>query len=216
MIEWIVVEPGAPLPAEALPDAERHDRVERRELSGPLRRAAIIAGAVILAGAAGVVLLREWRGLAAVPLGLALVFAGWSGGARKTVYLPSADGRHVLAEFAVAATAADERKRRATARLERWEYVATPLVMVGAAACFIAGGARPAEAILSVLTMYCGVSAPAWIGSWKSRSESEAVASERFRQLSDPRLPLPGDAFTTALPGSTLSPPSCDATRDGP
>jgi hypothetical protein len=204
--EWVEVEPGAPLPAEALPGAERHDRVESRELSGPLRRAAIVAGAVILAGAAGTVLLREWRGLAAVPLGLALVFAGWSGGARRTVYVPSAEGRYVLAEIAVEVPADDAR--------ERWEYVVTPLVWVGVAAALIANGARAEQVIPSILVMFCATSTPEWIRSWRSRSESEAVASERFRQVSDPRLPLPADTFITSLPESAQPPsPSSAAAR---
>lgn len=211
--EWIGVEPGAPLPAEALPGAERHDRVERRELSGPARRAAVIAGTTILAGVAGVVLLGEWRGLAGLPLGLALVSAGLVGGARKTVYLPSPEGRYVLAETAVEAPAVDERKRRANARFERfWDYGVMPLLAVVVAASLIANGARAAQVIPSILVMFCAGSTPGWIRSWKNRSEREAVASERFRQLSDPRLPLPADTFGTSPPQSTQSPSSPDAT----
>lgn len=201
---WIEVEPGAPLPAEALPGAERHDRVERRELSGAARRAAVFAGAAILAGAAGVVLFGEWRGLAGLPLGLALVGAGLIGGARKTEYLPSPVGRYVLAETAVEVPAASEQTRRANARFERiWDYGVIPLLAVGAAGFLIANGVPAAQVIPSFLAMFLAISTPGWIRNWQSRSESEAVASERFRELSDPRVPLPADTLVTPRSEST-------------
>jgi len=214
---WIEVEPGAPLPAEALPGAECHDRVERRELSGAARRAAVIAGAAILAGVACVVLFGEWRGLAGLPLGLALVGAGLIGGARKTEYLPAPEGRYVLAEAAVLMPAEQERKRRANARLERiWDYAAKPLMTAMFAATLISDGVRPAQVILSALALFCAISTPEWIRSWKNRSESEAVASERFRQFSDPRVPLPADTLVPSRSESTGSPSSPDPAPSRP
>src|SRR5688500_16405093 len=64
--EWVEVEPGAPLPPEAPPWAERHALVKRGELADWLRRPVLGLAMAMLAGAAVLVMMGDLRGYGAV------------------------------------------------------------------------------------------------------------------------------------------------------
>lgn len=186
---WVEVEPGAPLPSEAPPWAERHALVKRGELPDALRRPTLGVAVALLAGAAALVMTGELRGYAAVPVGLALLWAGLTGGVRRDAFVPSPEGRWVAIEGPPEPEepAAIEAVRKAG---RRFDIVAGVVFAVILGVAYWAGGLDLRTMMLLVGALGVGA-APSLLEAVKRRTEPEAPVSERFLQASDPRLPLP-------------------------
>jgi hypothetical protein len=186
---WVEVEPGAMLPPEAPPWAERHALVKRGELPDALRRPTLGVAVALLAGAAALVMTGELRGYAAVPVGLALLWAGLTGGVRRDAFVPSPEGRWVAIEGPPEPEdpAAVEAVRKAGRRFD---------IVAGVFFAAILGVAYWAGVLdLRTMMLLLGALAvgavPSLLEVAKSRTEPEAPVSERFLQASDPRQPLP-------------------------
>lgn len=190
MNRWIEVEPGAPLPAEVPPWAERHELEMRPELSGTRRRLALAAGVVALGVSATMLLMGNTLGLAGVLPGLVFVYAGWTGGPKHPDYVPSPGGRYVLAEVPPEPRDIAEleraRKRMRRVGIAYWGGAAVFMTAI------VALGHLSPRDVGMVLAAVAAGGLPGAIEAVKRRLTSEAEVSDRFLEASDPRRPLTG------------------------
>ncbi len=194
---WIKLAPGAPLPPEAPPWAERHALVKRGELPDALRRPTLGVAVALLAGAAALVMTGELWGYGVVPVGLALLWAGLTDGVGSKAFVPSPEGCWVQIELPLGPEdlAAIEAVRKA----ERRANIEAVLALAVTLGVVYWAGALDRTIMLLVAALGAGAAMPLLLEAVKRRTEPEAPVSERFLQASDPRLPLPD-------PGAPRSP----------
>ncbi|HEX9938026.1 MAG TPA: hypothetical protein VGB15_12920 [Longimicrobium sp.] len=213
--EWVEVEPGAPLPPEAPPWAERHALVKRGELADWLRRPALGLAVAMLAGAAVMVMMGELRGYAAVPVGLALLWAGWTGGVQRETFVPSPDGRYVQVELPPEPVDPAEELR--VRKRARWAAVGISAAFVSIvavlAALVVLDGFHVGDLLVPAALGLLATAGQSLVEAVKRRTQSEALPSERFLQLSDPRQPLPdGSVHLSGAAADDVEQPAAGAT----
>jgi len=213
---WVEVEPGAPLPPEAPPWAERHELVMRPELSEPWRRATLAAAVAMLAASAAAVIAGSPLGYAGVLPGVVFLYAGLTGGPKHPVYIPSSDGPYVAID--APPEPRDPAELAKARKLSRMFDLLSRGIGVSVVLCFVASGFFTLRELgIFVLAIAAGGS-PLLVEAVKRRLKSEAEVSERFLAASDPRNPLPIDsADAGALPAGAEARPdlgSLPPTRD--
>lgn len=216
----IEVEPGAPLPPEAPPWAERCELVQKPGLSDEARRAVqgtgvalmgVAAAATWLLGSAGSVGL--YAALAAI-LGLVVLFAGLIGVPPSEKYVPSPNGRYVAVyEPDPPLDPAGQGEARGSEGRIRWFETAGIVVVVAIFSFLYASGFLPLESAGAIVLAYL---LPPAVNAVKRRLKSEAEVSERFLQASDPRNPIPFTASGSATPQAALSAPETQGRGEVP
>lgn len=213
------VEPGAPLPPQAPPWAERHALVKRGEVAEWLRRPVLSLAVAMLAGAAVLVMMGDLRGYGAVPVGLALLWGGWTGGAQHETFVPSPDGRYVQVELPPEPfDPAEELRVRKRARWAAVGIAAAFMSIVALlGALVVLEGFQVRDLLVPAALGLLATAGPSLLEAVRRRTRSEALPSERFLQLSDPRQPLPdGSARLSGAAADDLEPAAAGATSRHP
>jgi hypothetical protein len=217
--EWVEVEPGAPLPPEAPPWAERHALVKRGELADWLRRPVLGLGIAMLAGAAVLVMMGDLRGYGAVPVGLALLWGGWTGGPRHETFVPSPDGPYVQVELPPEPfDPAEELRVRKRARWAAAGIAGAFMSIIALlGALVVLEGFQVRDLLFPAALGLLATAGPSLVEAVKRRTRSEALPSERFLQLSDPRHPLPdGSTRLSGAAADDVEQPAAGATSRYP
>lgn len=209
---WVKVEPGAPLPPEAPPWAERHALVKRGELPDALRRPTLGLAVALLAGAAALVITGELWGYGVVPVGLALLWAGLTGGVWAEAFVPSPEGCWVQIELPPVPE--DPAAIEAVRKAERRSNIVLGVLFAAALAVPYWAGIYDLWTMMLILGVLGAVIAwPVLLAVVESRTEHEAPVSERFLQASDPRQPLPdGSARLSGVAGDDVEQRAAGAT----
>ncbi|HEU4558870.1 MAG TPA: hypothetical protein VFS20_13510 [Longimicrobium sp.] len=224
MQKWIELEPGAPLPPEVPPWAERYELVKPEGISHDVRRALKAAGATLFAGGgAAALLMGASAGFAHVIAALAMLAGcilfcgGLIGGSPSEEYVPSRDGRYVAVELPETLRDPAEREEaRSFERRVNWiAGTVCAAVLISVYAFVYAAGYLTLEVASAVLLPILAAAVPgvvaAGVNAVKRRLKSEAEVSERFLQASDPRNPIPPAAPGAVGPEASLPAPDARA-----
>ncbi len=219
MVKLIEVEPGAPLPPEAPPWAERYELVQKPGLSDDVRRGLQTAGAALLVGgAAAALLMGTDAGFAhlfaalAMLVGVGLYCGGLIAVPPGAKYVPSPRGRYVAVEEPQPPhDPAVQEEARGSARRFGWFDAIWTAVMVTTFGYLYSVGILSIEWASVVVLAYL---APPAVEAVKRRLKSEAEVSERFLQASDPRTPIASVASGAATPETPLPAPGAAAPEE--
>jgi hypothetical protein len=184
-LKVIEVEPGAPLPAEVPPRAERYDVVEKPLVPAELRPWVIAGGALgALGSAATLPFTNDW--IWVLVLSLMALWSGLRPGAAE-VLTPTPHGRYLLVDDG---TPQPTRSRFTIVGL----MVFAALLMLGGIVVLASGEWEGVFGVLGAWGFY------RLAKTGRLDAPELPPASARFRELADPQRPLAADDPVSAAP----------------